>query len=330
MPGPISPEDTLGVRDDCVAVMWQARHVRIDAVAINGLVQELATRPEGARRAVPPWDTTLHWQGPDPERTANYILALDALNFCFWGDPKWRIEFRGRTLDGYWALAGSLTRAIEEGYDLSDPAVMAGATRADLAHVFRGTGEIPMLDARVHNLNEAGRVLLERFGGRFSNLVRECDHRAVRMVRSLAACFKSFDDVATYKGHRIRFYKRAQILVVDLIGALPNVEWCQFVDLQELTAFADYKVPQVLREKGVLRYAPALAEKVDRLVEIPAGSEEEIEIRAATVVAVHDLAVALRYRDLPILEVELDGMLWHLGQDMAFRHPYHRTRTIFY
>lgn len=331
MPGPIKPGDTLGVRDDCVAVMWQARHVRIDTAAVKALADELAARPwTGTGAILPPWDASLHWASSDAERTANYILALDALNFCFWGDPKWRIEFRGRTLDGYWALAGSMTRAVEEGLDLGDPAVMARVTRDDLAHVFRGTGEIPLLEARVRHLNEAGRVLLDKYQGRFSNLIAECDHRAVRVVRSLAGSFPSFDDVATYKGHRIRLYKRAQILVVDLMSAMPDAPGCRFVDLQELTAFADYKVPQVLRERGVLHYSPDLAERIEALVELPAGSEEEVEIRAATVVAVHDLAVALRYKDLPALEAHLDGLLWHLGQEMPFRHPYHRTRTVFY
>ena len=52
---------------------------------------------------------------------------------------------------------------------------------------------------------------------------------------------------------------------------------------EELTVFADYKLPQVLRRLGVLRYAPHLAERIDRLKPLEAGSREEGEIRAATV-----------------------------------------------
>ncbi len=326
----LDPAETLGVRDDCLAVTWQSSHVRIDPGAVDALVRDLAGRAEGKLRiAAPAWDTDLHWHG-DSDRTANYILVLDALNFCFWGDPKWRISFRGQTLNGYWALAGSLTRAIEEGFDLTDPEVMVHATRTDLANVFRGENAIPLLDARVAHLNEAGRILLDRYAGRFAVAVQECRRSAVRMVRTLAGSFWSFNDVATYRGHTIKLYKRAQILVVDLMAALPDAAWTRFVDLRELTAFADYKVPQVLREKGVLQYSADLADRIERFVEIPAGSEEEVELRAATVVAVHDVASGLRERGLAAREADLDGVLWHLGQDMRFAHPYHRTRTVFY
>ena len=50
------------------------------------------------------------------------------------------------------------------------------------------------------------------------------------------------------------------------------------------TPCADYRVPVVLRELGVLRYAPALAAAVDAKQELAPGSQEEVEIRAATVV----------------------------------------------
>lgn len=43
-------------------------------------------------------------------------------------------------------------------------------------------------------------------------------------------------------------------------------------------------MPVVLRELGVLRYAPSLAAAVDAKQELAPGSQEEVEIRAATVV----------------------------------------------
>ncbi len=302
--------------------MREARSVRIVPAAIQALAAEIRS---GGVPPTPPWDTSIHWTAPDPERVANYVLVLDALNFCFWGDPKWRIVYQGRVLDGYFAEAAALKRAIEEGYDLTDARVMAGATLGELQEVFRGEGEIPLLEARLAHLREAGAVLIRGFEGRFSNFLRRSRGTASRTVQRLAAYFPSFDDVATYHGRRIQLYKRAQILIVDLMSALPDQSWTRFAGLSDLTAFADYKVPQVLREKGVLTYSTDLAGKVDALVEIPAGSDEELEIRAATVVAVSELAAATGLRD-----TDVDGRLWHLGQEMAHPHPYHRTRTVFY
>jgi hypothetical protein len=309
-------------------VTERAQYVRVDRTAVERAADQIVA---GDISPDPPaWDSSLHWSGDDPERVANYVLALDALNFCFWGDPKWRVTYRGRVLDGYWALAAALTRAIAEGFDVTDASVMAGATRENLQEVFRGESEIPLLDARVAHLSEAGRVLLSRYEGRFSKAIREAGGSAERMVRSVAHEFSSFEDVAFYAGRRINLYKRAQILVIDLVSALPDQPWAQFTTLEDLTAFADYKVPQVLREIGIMTYSEALSRKVDSLVEIVAGSTEEVEIRAATVAAVHHLGQALSRRSRPVTEAALDGILWHLGQDMAFQFPYHRTRTPYY
>jgi hypothetical protein len=53
--------------------------------------------------------------------------------------------------------------------------------------------------------------------------------------------------------------------------------------VEELTVFAGYKLPKVLRRLGILRYAPHLAEQIDRHELLEAGSREQVEIRAATV-----------------------------------------------
>ena len=50
--------------------------------------------------------------------------------------------------------------------------------------------------------------------------------------------------------------------------------------------FADYRVPQILRQLEILTYAETLSNKIDNSIELPYSCEEEIEIRAATVIAV--------------------------------------------
>jgi hypothetical protein len=62
--------------------------------------------------------------------------------------------------------------------------------------------------------------------------------------------FTGFRDEAIFNGEQIFFYKRAQILVADLYGALSERQnpidgksTPQFTDLEQLTMFADYRVP---------------------------------------------------------------------------------------
>src|SRR5215472_17918670 len=156
------------------------------------------------------------------ERTVNWLLVLDALNFCFWAEkdqPRWRIEYQGEVLDGYWAEAASLTRAVEEGIPLWDAEYMRNVSEQELAHIFRGEHSIPLFEQRLDNLHEVGRVLSERFDGQFVRAIEEAGRSAVRLALLLAEQFPSFHDVALYRKSEVRFLKRAQICVADIYGS---------------------------------------------------------------------------------------------------------------
>ena len=86
-----------------------------------------------------------------------------------------------------------------------------------------------------------------------------------------------------------------------------------------------------LRAHGVLAYASALATKVDRRIPLDSGSDEEIEIRALSVVAVDELVARLRNHGLDWDAARVDEQLWWRSQTHRERDlPYHRTRTIWY
>jgi hypothetical protein len=141
----------------------------------------------------------------------------------------------------------------------------------------------------------------------------------------------SFRDVVRYNGQAVRFYKRAQILVADLNGAFGGDGPGSFHDIDTLTAFADYKVPQVLRQLGVLRYEPALYEAIASHRLIPPDTQEEVEIRAATIQAVEALRQALSEQGATLASYEIDWRLWTLGQSLPDdAESYHRTLTVFY
>lgn len=110
-----------------------------------------------------------------------------------------------------------------------------------------------------------------------------------------------------------------------------------FYDMDRLTMFADYRVPQILRARGVLRYSQMLAQKIDTNEVIPSGSEEEVEIRAATVQAVECLRDDVRkLQELhggvaDVKSVTLDWLLWQEGESLKETlPPHHRTLTVFY
>ncbi len=302
-------------------VTAQSRAVSLDRGALR----------EGARilaqmESKPLWDRQQHFFD-GTERTVQYLFVLDSLNFCFWPEPRWRYC----DLDGYVALATALKDAVMRGDRILAADFLAELTERQLRAVLAGEHEVPLLKERVAVLREAGAVLQAQYGGQAVRLVEAAQRSAVRLAQIMAHNFSSFRDEAIYHGQRVYFYKRAQIFCADLYGAFTGQGWGEFSDIDELTAFADYKVPQVLRHLGILRYSPDLAEKIDRRQELPASSEEEIEIRAHTIWAIELLKQELEKLGHKLRSFEIDWLLWGLGQRDEFRQkPYHRTRTIYY
>lgn len=321
--------DMFEVRETAQRVAEKSRHVRINKDAVAAFAVHLSSQ----EARIPSWDSDHHFGGHE-EETVAYIMVLDTLNFCFWPAPDkslWEIEYEGKSFSGYYALALALKRALEQGLPLTDARYLADMSLAELHRILAGQGELQLMDLRLENVRELGRVLLESFQGRAHELVASARQSAVALVRVLSRLLPSFRDFASYGGEKVFFYKRAQLLAADLHGALEGESWGAFHDVDELTAFADYKLPQVLRQVGVLEYAGELADKVDGLEFLQAGSHEEVEIRANTICAVELLRRELRAKGKDFTAPEIDWILWNLGQEDRFREkPYHRTVSIFY
>lgn len=301
-------------------------HVRIDQKRIEQLCERLVKQ----EMKIPAWNYRYHFYDGG-EKTVAYLLVLDSLNFCFWGEPRWEVKYEGESLSGYWALAASLKRAIEEGVPIMEAGYLAKISVDELREIFRGQEKIPLLGRRQEILEEIGSVLGERYDGLARRLVESAQRSAAKLVKTLVTDFPSFRDEARYRGRRVCFHKRAQIFVADLYGSFQGKSWGEFHDLETLTAFADYKLPQVLRHLGVLKYSHKLAEKVDQHEVLLAGSPEEVEIRANTIWAVELIRRALQEMGKTLRAFEIDWILWELGQRDEFKEkPHHRTLTIYY
>jgi hypothetical protein len=266
-------------------------------------------------------------------------------------------------LDGYWALAASLKRAVEKNPHTLDADFLARVTPQEFAEILRGNTTIPLFTERWRNVRELGTVLRDRWNGSAAQLVQAAQGDAARLARMIAENLASFDDVAVYETrdgetgrgdaetreaspspnlpvshshhttskHPVHFYKRAQILVADLWGAFGGKDWGEFENIDQLTAFADYKLPQILRAWGILKYTPTLARKVDAQIELAAGSPAEIEIRSAMLWAVEFLREALAQRGRTLRSTQVDWILWQASQGrIEGMKPYHRVRTIYY
>ncbi|KAL4977642.1 hypothetical protein BDW66DRAFT_149948 [Aspergillus desertorum] len=226
------------------------------------------------------------------ESTVDFIFTMDLLNFSFWSaepeEKRFAIEYRGKKWTGYWSLVAALQRALDEDIEITNPRFWVNeeeCTEELIKHVFRSATaeDMPLLKERLECLREAGRVLCNDFDGSFINCIYSANHSAAALVNLLAESFSCFRDEAVFQGRRVRLYKRAQILVADLWACFDGADFGEFRDIDKITMFADYRIPQMLHYLGCLTYSPSLEYRIRKQEEIPSGSNWEIELRATSI-----------------------------------------------
>jgi len=311
--------------------MKRAASVRLDPAGIAALADELCEQLCAAPQPpdTPGLDPAHHHLG-DADATLAFILTLDSVNF---GSGYFPFLAKRPGLSGYLTIATNLKQRFESQGPWS-AAELSALRASDCAAVLGQDLAVPevaeLMGLFATALNDLGRFVAERYEGRFENAVEAADGSAAALVADLAR-MPFYRDVARYDELDVPFYKRAQITVSDLALAFEGRGWGGFRDIDRLTSFADNLVPHVLRWKGVLHYTDDLAQCIEAGRLLPAGSPEEVEIRAGAVRAVELCVEHMNERGLAASEARIDGLLWTSGQRPEIKaHPRHRTRCTYY
>lgn len=266
-------------------------------------------------------DGSMGRSAPDRDwrEDAAFAFALNAINYQFWdlkpGHGFLRYEFEG--LQGAVGMRHAFERAWR---DPAGPFAKAKSGRAlTLEDVVALFGDIPSPQSRVDILNE---IFLPRAPGA-SNPVDALADEILMSARSKG----QFD---TTHAHRMAevfplsfadpVLKKAQLAISEI--------WLQGQERGEdyscdLTAFADYQIPNVLRAMGVLSYSRSLGEKVDRHEEIKQDSSEERAIRGASILAIEKIASV---HGIPVASI--DHYIWTRRKEATT--PFHLTFTTAY
>lgn len=313
------------IRSSCCTVADQATRVRINFSRISPYAASL---PVG-RIITPQLDPDCHYIG-NQEDTVNFLITLNAINFGSGYFPHLR---KRSGMSGYFTMASSLKNAYQKTGPLSAEQ-LAELSVYECTRIFDQDPQNQIIQELMQHfttaLNDLGRYLMDRFNGKFTDLVESARSSAARLVQ-LMKKMPYFNDVARYDGHNVHFYKRAQISAADLSLAFKGRGWGHFVDLDQMTIFADNLVPHVLRIDGILIYEETLTARIDNGNLIPAGSPEEVEIRACAVHAVELIKKEMLTAGHDITSPALDNFLWNKGQQPAYKAtPRHRTRCVFY
>ncbi|KAK2754830.1 hypothetical protein FQN54_006723 [Arachnomyces sp. PD_36] len=274
-------------------VFDNAIDVAVDPFAIKAAARTILHQMQKKEYSTKTWSShELHPKGKD-ESTVDFIFTMDLLNFSFWSDEKdeskqFGIQYRGRKWTGYWGLVAAMQRALDEEIPITSSDFWQNedeCTDEVLRHVFRSATneEIPLFSERMECLREAGRVLYDKYRCSFTNCISEANGSAAALVNLVAESFPCFRDEFRFEGRRVRFYKRAQILVADLWACFEGKSYGKFHDINKITIFPDYRIPQMLHNLGCLRYSPLLETHVRHGKIIPSGGNWEIELRGTSI-----------------------------------------------
>ncbi|KAF2761612.1 hypothetical protein EJ05DRAFT_448078 [Pseudovirgaria hyperparasitica] len=210
-----------------------------------------------------------------------------------------------------------------------------------MQHIFRSTTStpIPMLEERLQCLHEAGTVLAHDFGSSIPAMIKKANHSAAALVNLLADHFASFRDEARFERKTVRLLKRAQIFVADLWAAFNGEGYGAFDDIDKITMFADYRIPQALHHLGCLSYSPVLESQIKNRRPIPAGHSWEVQIRGCSIWSVELIRreIVAKHPGAKVNAVLLDFFLYDTVKELEGElegeeglMPHHRTRSVWY
>jgi len=276
--------------------------------------------------------------GGDADTAVDFVMVSNLIDTAFTDfahHEKFQVDYAGRHWSDSDAEFACIKRALDSGVPFLSGHYLAKITRGELDKVFAGNIEMPMLDEKLAVLHESGKVLAEKYDGKFHKFVHSCSPRLYDngngLIERLVKEFPRFNDVSLLDGHEIKFYKLAQLGIWMLYATLHKAGKFRLDDPQKMTAFADYIVPVGLRLMGITSYSKELEYAINTYQLIPRDSRWEIEIRAHCLYATALLADEinkLRPAGMQIIIPQVDARIWTHYHTTTW--PHHLTQTIMY
>lgn len=312
-----------------------SKSVKIDEEKLK----ESAKQWAGEKLTIPDWKAPVLPDNAD-DATVDFLGLGCAIDFAFTDfktGKKYEAAYNGVKYTGSYGMWAALKRGVEEGERLLDGSYLASMSKDDSGRLLERDGPIPLFEERHKIFREIGKVLEKKYDSHFHNLLRKSENRIFNggggVVERLVSEFPSFRDTWSYNGSQVQFNKRAQLFPGLLQGKFLGCGVTLFPeqDVRELTVFPDYQLPRALAALGILKYSPALKEKIDNGKLIEKGSKEEIEIRANTVVAAKKIEdeIIKAKPESGVNALHIDYKLWSEGRKIK-EGRHHLTKTTAY
>ena len=255
-------------------------------------------------------------------------FIIESLNFCFWPKPKWEIIYKEQKINGSMAMLYSIIKAVQNKTITLDIEELKKIDKKQFASIFETKyGTLPMIEKRYENF-----VQTINFFDSNKNIYEElfAIHNDIDLLEYITSSLDSFDDKSNYKGITVSFNKRATLLVNDLYNVSPTIK-DNIGNVNNLSGCADYGVPRVFRDFGILEYSKDLSDIIDSERELNHDSEMEIEIRANMLYCIELIKNEFAHKNKTINAVQLDNLIWWFyKKNIGGKSIPHHTITTYY
>ena len=255
------------------------------------------------------------------EEIINFLLIFEAVDYSFWGDPKWTIKTESGIKDGSDALLYAMLKYAKENSVID----LMNLTFDEFSKMLNGNVEIPLLEERYNTIVNIRKVINKKMKGNFYKYIYNIT-TDVELFNIIITNFESFKDERIYDGITIYFYKLAQLLTSDILHIREKLENAK-VDYSNIIGCADYKIPQTLRSLGIIEYNKELSDLIDNKVEIDISSKYEVEIRASQIVVIE----YIKNKIDNAISIDINDFLFIFSKKVKdIVKPYHLCRNTNY
>lgn len=280
-------------------ILSEAQYVVIPDISYNTVVEDIHKFQNTWNR--PTYPNGVHTE----EEMIMYFLIRDSVNFCYWyGKPS--IRPNGSS-------SGKLAEVLSKQFEITRRGPLFYESVIYQFDQKLKKGRFPLVAERVDCLSE---LTDANHRARVVNAVQHSPELALAAMIELYPRYTS--DV---------FLKRPSLFIGEIYK---NAQFADYesnwpCEIWNFPVPVDYHLPNILRNMGLIVYKPELATKVDHNVQLLKGSEEEVEIRAATVAVCQTLS---HLSCCPVCI--LDEYLFAKRHQARKQYPFHLTITTDY
>lgn len=302
------------IRESCNYVAENSRYVSINYDVLDNYIKNIDI------------SKIKFWLSSNPynlfdmniDKIINFLLVFDAIDYCFWGQPKWTIETSEGSKDGSDALLYALLNYVKE----KDKVDFSNVSFKEFSNILKGNIDIPFLKERYNTIISICDIVNKKMNGNFYNYIKNIN-TDTELFNIIINNFKDFYDERQYNDRTIYFYKLAQLLTSDILHIKELINGTK-VDYSHLVGCADYKIPQTLRALGILEFNSELSNVVDNKHQIEENSIYEVEIRANAIAVINYITSSL----VGICSIDINDYLFLSSKSVkGIAKPYHLCRN---